>query len=277
LRARLLFALGFVLVVSALIVLRDKGLLGGREDGGPLRIATAHVGKSAKPGEAVRFDLDGTLQGRPVRVQNVRSRIVSPELVVLGPTIGGRQLEDATLSGATQRAAMSLRAERPGLYYALGLIVDYRRGQRRFREREPQSLCIAVRTGARCNLGYRGPHDARVAQVGGPSRYRRARLTASAAHYDAPGEYALLLTLANQTRSAIDVSDLAFDRNGLGVAITSAEPADFELAPHGYRVVRLRARLPACRPFHTIFDRLRARLDGERRSIPLSLALDFGC
>jgi hypothetical protein len=277
-RGRLLFALGFVVVVVALIVLRDHGYLGGRQLGGPLRVGAGGVALAARPGQVAFAPFGGRLRGGPVRVQNVRPRLLSPELEVVGPDLDtGGPLEGARLGDAVVSGRMGLRAQRAGFYYAVGLIVDYRRGQRRYRDREAQTVCVAVRMRARCSPGYKGPGDARVAQVGGPSRYRHARLTADRARYERPGEYGLRVTIANQTKAAIDVSHLALDDNGLDVEITATEPAGFHLPPHGYRVVKLHTAFPACKASHVTFARLRAELDGELRSIPLSLPLDFGC
>jgi hypothetical protein len=277
-RARLLFAAGFVVVVVALIVLRDHGYVGGRQLGGPLHVGAGGIALPARPGQVAFAPFGGRLRGGPVRVQNVRPRLLSPELEVVGPNLDtGVPLEGARVEGEEVTGRMGLRAQRAGLYYAVGLIVDYRRGQRRYRERDAQTVCIAVRMKASCNQDYHGPGDARVAQVGGPSRYRHARLTAHRAHYERPSVYGLRVTIANQTKAPIDVSHLALDDNGLGVEITATEPASFHLPPHGYRVVKLHASLPGCKPFHVTFSRLRAELDGELRSIPLSLSLDFGC
>jgi hypothetical protein len=282
-RYRVAFAVAFVALVGGLIALRDHGFIGGRQLGGPLELVAADGSRVTKRTRPARFRITGTLDVRAVRVQNVRPRAVSPELE-LDATAGGRPLEDATLSPADPGSApdlapirVTLRAQRAGLYYALGLIVDYRRGQRRFRDRESQLLCIAVQTKQQCDPSYGGPGDARVAQVGGPSRYPRSELSMTEAAYTKPGDYRLRVTVANQTRSAIAVSSIAFDGNDLGVELTSSAPESFRLPPHGYRVVRLRARLPECRPSSVTFTRLRAKLDGERRSIPLSLPLEFGC
>jgi hypothetical protein len=74
------------------------------------------------------------------------------------------------------------------------------------------------------------------------------------------------------------VSGLALDENGLDVEVTASEPASFHLPPHGYRVVKLHVLFPGCKTFAAVtFSRLRAQLDGEKRSIPLSLPLEFGC
>jgi hypothetical protein len=277
-RGRLLFALGFVVVVVALILLRDRGYLGGRQLGGPLQIGAGGVALVARPGEAAFAPLGGRLSGGSVQVQNVRPRVVSPELEVIGPRLEqGGPLEGSSLESGAFAAKLGLRAQRAGFYYAIGLITDYRRGQRRFRDREDQSVCIAIRMKAHCDPGYEGPGDARVAQVGGPSRYRHARLQPDRARYEKPGPYGLRLTVANQTRSAIDVADLRLDDNALDVEVTTAEPTSFHLPPHGYRVVKIHLRFPACKAFALTFSRLRARLDGEKRSIPLSLPLEFGC
>ena len=291
-RVRLLLALVFVAVVGALIALRDQGYLGGRVPGGPFRIGTDIVSVPAERRQIVAFGLSGALKGDPVRIQGVRPRVVSPELGVLGPDVAARcsgeckydrwpppgstgPLEDATVRDDVSFASMGLRAPRPGLYYALGLTVDYRRGQRRFRDRESQRLCIEVATRAKCDSDYRGPGRARVAQVGGPSRYPGARLTASAATYARTGEYRLRVTLANQTRSAIEVGDVALDGNRAGTAITETEPDAFRLTPHGFRVVVLHLSVPRCGGVP--FPRLRAKLDGRLRSIPLSLPLRVAC
>lgn len=291
-RVRALFALAFVALIGGLLALRDQGFLGGRLMGGPLRIGTATVGLAAKPNQIGAFGLSGTLKGDPVRVQNVRPRVVSPELEVLGPNLytgacgacrpqswpppgATGPLEDSTLRDAEPGAIMGLRAQRSGVYYAIGLVVDYRRGQRRYRDREPQQLCIAVSRRQACDPGYRGPGAARVAQVGGPARYPGAGVSEDAATYTEPGERRLRIALANQTRSVIDVSELAFDRNASGVAVLRTEPEELRLSPRGHRVVRLRINVPP--DCSGRFARLRADLDGERRSIPLSLPLRFAC
>jgi len=271
---RYLFAAGFVAIVVTLIVLRDHGFLGGRELGGPLELTALDAERAVDRGETVRFRVRTSLSVPEVRVQNVRARIRSPELAV-AKSIDGRRLEDATLRKPIGPIRIALRASRPGLYYAIGLILDYRRGQRRFRDREAQVLCIAVQTRQRCDLNYRGPGDARVAQVGGPSRYGAAAFTEQDAIYDDPGEHRLRVTISNRTGVAIDVARLSLDANAPGVVLASARPAAFELGPHENRLVRLVVRYPACGD--VAFDRLRAELDGERRSIPLSLPLHFGC
>ena len=291
LRPRALLAVAFVAIVGGLILLRDEGYLGGRLKGGPLRIGGAHAAATAKPRQVIAFPLRGSLKGGPVRVQNVRSRIVSPELEVLGPNVSAEDfkgfvrgwpppfaataLEDATVRGEAPVALVGLRAQRTGLYYAHGLVVDYRRGQRRYRDRESQRLCIALSRRQRCDLGYRGPGAARVAQVGGPARYPGAKLSEDAATYRRPGDARLTITLSNQTRSVIDVSGIEFDPNPSGVAVVGTEPEEARLSPHGYQVVRLRLSVPPrC---DGRFARLRADLDKDRRSIPLSLPLRFAC
>jgi hypothetical protein len=276
-KARLAFAAGFVVLVVALIVIRGHGYLGGRQLGGPLELEIADAGQRVGLGQSARFRILGSLSERAVRVQNVRPRAESPELELV-TTVAGRPLEDGRLEPSDHGippATVDLRARRAGLYYAVGLIVDYRRGQRRFRDREAATLCIAVHTQQKCDLAYKGPGDARVAQVGGPSRYRGAAFSTRRARYDKPGSYRVRVTVANQTRTAIDVAQLSLDANDAGVELTGSTPATFHLAPRGHRLVRLRLRFPACASAR--FERLRARLDGEKRSVPLSLPLEFGC
>jgi hypothetical protein len=274
-RIRLLFALGFVVLVSALIVARDKGYLGGREVGGPLELKLRSGAQRVDRGQPARFRVTGALAGPPVRVQNVRPGVASPELGV-DSRVEGRPLEDATLaSDPIPPVVFTLRAPRAGLYYAVGMVVDYRRGQRRFRDREAAALCISVHTRQRCDPDYDGPGDARVAQAGGPSRYRGARFTEHRASYSTPGDYTAHLTVVNRTRSTINVARVSLDRNAT-VSLTSVEPAGLRLAPHSAAGLRVRLHAGACaRPI--TFDRLRAHLDGERRSIPLSLPLEFRC
>lgn len=272
-RYRALVAIAFVVVVGALIVLRDQGYLGGRLRGGPLRVGTGHDARRAEKLAIVTFPLGADLAGDPVRVQNVRVRLRSPGLRVHGPDLGtGGSLEDATLRRPVPPVRIGLQAEAPGVYYALGLITDYRRGQRRYRDREAQTLCISIGPRQRCNLGYRGPGAARVAQVGGPARYRGAELSPRTATYAGPGTYRVRLTIANQTRSVIEVAKVGLDRDP-GVTATGPEP--FVLRPHAYREIGLTLAARACGARR--FDRLRADLDGERRSIPLSLPLRFAC
>ncbi len=265
-RTRALFALAFVAAVSGLIALRDAGYLGGRHRGGPLRVTVS----DAKPPVV---GLVARLKGKPVRVQNVRVRVRSPGLSLRGPHLSdGRDLEDASLRRARTPLSLGMRAVAPGTYYAFGLITDYRRGQRRYRDREAQTLCVAVGRRRRCDPTYSGPGDARVAQVGGPSRYPGARVSAGAATYEKPGTYVARVTVANLTRSVIDVAKVTLDRNA---TVVSSGPEPFRLAPHGSHEVRLTLRARACG--YVTFNRLRADLDGKRRSIPLSLRLRFAC
>jgi hypothetical protein len=271
---RWLFAAGFVALVVGLIVLRDHGYLGGRELGGPLELTAPDAARAVDRGETVRFRVKTSLSVSEVRVQNVRARIRSPELAV-AKSVAGHPLENAVLERPVEPIFIALRARRPGLYYAIGLILDYRRGERRFRDREAQVLCIAVQTRQRCDLDYQGPGDARVAQVGGPSRYRGAVFAEQEARYGAPGEHRIRLTISNRTGVPIDVARLSLDANAPGVALALAQPAAFELGPHEHRLVRLTVRMPACGDVR--FGRLRAQLDGDKRSIPLSLPLRFGC
>jgi hypothetical protein len=279
-RARLLFALGFVVLVSALIVARDEGFLGGRELGGPLHLRLPDGAQRVERGQPARFRMGGSLAGSAVRVQNVRPRFASPELAV-DARVGGRPLEDSTLApvdpGSTDdipAVVFTLRAPRAGLYYAVGMVVDYRRGQRRFRDREPQRLCIAVHTHERCDPNYDGPGEAHVAQVGGPSRYSGARLSEAHALYRAPGSYVAHVTIVNRTRSAIDVSRVGLDRNP-AVRLTATA---IHLSPRSARGLALHLTAGRCgRGRRFTFDRLRADLDGDRRSIALSLPLAFAC
>lgn len=265
-RTRALFAVAFVAAVSGLIALRDAGYLGGRHRGGPLRITVA----SSQP-PLVR--LVARLRTESVRVQNVHVRVRSPGLSITGPRLAdGRPLEDGTLRAGRTPLTLRLRARAPGTYYALGLVTDYRRGQRRFRDREAQSLCLSVGRRRRCDPAYAGPGPARVAEVGGPSRYPGARVDARTATYAKPGRYRVVITVKNLTRSVIEVSDIGLDRSP-DVTVTTG--GAFRLVPHGSH--RVRMRLTARRCGYATFDRLRADLDGERRSIPLSLALRLAC
>lgn len=259
----MLSAVAFVVAVSALIALRDAGYLGGRAKDGPLRVRIDAAGAGT-----------ARLRGGPVRIQNVRVRVASPRLSIAGPNLvaSARPLEDATLRAARTPLQMRLRAFRPGVFYAVGLVTDYRRGQRRFRELSGRVLCVAVGRRRRCDPGYRGPGRARVAQVGGPSRYPGARLTDRSATYTRPAVYPIRLTLLNRTRSLIAVRDLALDRNP-SAAVSGPRP--FKLGPQGSRSVRLFLTVRSCAPQR--FGRLRARLDGERRTIPLSLPLRVAC
>ncbi len=275
-RSRLLFALAFVMLVGALLVVRQYGYLGGRQLGGPLELTLADAARAVERGRTARFRVSGSLAVPAVQVQQVRPRAISPELEMV-ETVGGRLLEGSELETAVVPMLITLRAPRAGLHYAVGLILDYRDGQRRFRDREAATLCISVHTRQRCDLRYKGPGDARVAQVGGPSRYPGAKFTETEARFGEPGDHHVRVTLSNRTRTAIAVTGLALDDNEQGIELTASEPEAFRLAPHAYRTVRLRVRFPACPERTARFERLRADLDGEPRSIPLSLPLAFGC
>lgn len=265
-RTRAAFALAFVAAVSGLIALRDAGYLGGRHRGGPLRITLV----SDTP-PTVR--LAARLSGKPVRVQNVRVRVRSPGLSLRGPRLlDGRPLEDAALRDRRTPLTLGLRARAPGTYYAFGLITDYRRGQRRYRDKEAQTLCLAVGRRRRCDPTYDGPGAARVAQVGGPSRYPGARVDARTATYSRRGTYDVAVTISNQTRSVIDVSRVALDPSP---HMTGVGDGTFRLTPHGSHIVRLTLTAKKCG--YATFRRLRADLDGKRRSIPLSLSLRLAC
>lgn len=274
-RGRLLFAVGFAVAVSTVIVLRDQGYLLGRKQGGPLRMRFAGDASSGGPRNSIAgFGLFGNLSGDRVEVQNFAARVLSPGVELLGPRVAlnacgvcdprrwpppgaGAVLEGERIGARRPEAIIGLRARRPGLYYLLGFYLDYRRGQRRFRDTSDQSLCIAVATSQKCNLSYGGPGSARVAQIGGPSSYPGAKLTKHAASYG-PGTHALRITLVNRTHSPIVVSGLPL----------GARPARLRLRARGHRSVVLQMRCPAGR-----VRRLRARVDGRAREIPLSLPL----
>lgn len=264
-RTRALLAVGFVAAVGGLLALRGVGYLGGRAMGGPLRVTIGRGGDGV-----------ARLRGGAVRVQNVRVRVASPGLSIAGPLVAsGRPLEDSTLRAARTPLRMRLRAGRRGVYYAVGVVTDYRRGQRRFRARVARVLCVAVGERRRCDRSYRGPGAARLAQVGGPSRYPGARVTARAAIYERPGAFRLQIALLNRTRSVIGVRDIALAGNagGAGEAVTG--PAPFKLDRRGSRSVRLVLQVRSCAPRR--IDRLRADVDGQRRTIPLSLPLRVRC
>src|SRR4051812_48056198 len=118
-RGRLLFALGFVVLVSALIVLRDHGYLGGREIGGPLELTVADTAREVDRAQLGRFRIKGAVDSA-VLVQNARPRVRSPELGVI-KTHEGHPLEDSVLEsadpGSTDQIVpivVSLRAVRAG-------------------------------------------------------------------------------------------------------------------------------------------------------------------
>jgi len=289
-RARYGLAAGFVVAVAALIAVRAAGYLGGRAQGGPLTVALTDVGARPAASQIFAAGFADALDGDPVRVQNVRAREVSPGLDVLGPNASaagcgrclprrwpppgaGAPLEAARLSAPGGRAVVGLRARRRGFYSASELVIDYRRGQRRFRRRTPGGACIAVRVRASCDPSP-DPGDARVAEIGGPSRYAGARFGPGRpqATFTGAGEHRLRMTLSNRTRSTISVSALGLDPTP-GVALLSSDPASLRLPPHGARSVRL--RFAGCA--EPTFDRLRADLDGERRTIALSVPLAFRC
>lgn len=253
-RQRYAVAAGFVVVVAALILIRDEGYLGGRTDGGPLVFA---------------IDADGSfsyeLDGDAVSVQDVRFRVISPGMRFRGPALeDGAELEGARLSVPVGEGRVRLRAREPGVYYLLGGTVDYRRGQRRFRARFGDA-CITVKVALECD-SYRGPADAAVAEIGGPSRYRGAEFEGRTAVFGAT-RIDVRLTIANRTRAPVEVSDLRPDF----LEDFVFTPSSFRLGSLGQRSVRVRLR--GCEPV----DDLRALLDGEDARIPLSVPLDLRC
>lgn len=253
-RARYVVAAGFVAIVVVLIVVRDQGYLGGRADGGPLTIGAGVAAAERKPDKTAGFGLGPALEGDPVTIQSVRADFTSPGLNFRAariPPAAGRGCEtgcgypregelfvESEYDG-TGDAVIGLRAMRPGVYYALGLITDYRRGIRRFRSYSGLQLCLAVGRAARCR-DVSLP-DAELAEIGGPGGPRR-------------------LTLTNLSRERIEVSDVTV-RGG------TVEPDGFGLRPGAGRTVRLKGcdRVEA----------LSARIDGETASVPLSTAV--GC
>ena len=255
-RGRLLFAVGFAVAVSTVIILRDEGYLLGRQRGGPLDLGTLRAARRVKAGHPARFTLPGSLADGPVQVQDVRPIAHSPELFFT-KRVNGHSVEKGMLAPDDLPITFGLRARRPGLYYLVGLIVDSRRGPRRFRaQRNDEILCIAVATRQTCDLSYRGPGHARVAQIGGPSAYPGADLTAAAATFG-PGDHVARITLTNRHRSAVAVTDLP------------AQPATVRLGPRGHRIVRVHLHCDG----HRRMGRLPARIDGARAAIPLSLPL----
>ena len=206
-RARYGVAAAFaVAIVGGLIVLRDQGYLRGRVEGGPLRIASRrHRRRRAAPDRRASgstLDAGGRRRASSSGCARGSSR---PGCDVLGPRRHGRRAAavcaiarwppagtDARCAArrcATREpeALLGLRAERPGVYYVHGLVADYRRGQRRYRDREPQRLCVSTSRRQRCDSGYRAdPRGGRrerlpvVVEVGehvelGAARARRTR------------------------------------------------------------------------------------------------------
>lgn len=253
-RARYGVAAAFVVVVAALIAVRDAGYLGGRAEGGPLEVQLAAGG-----------ELEYTLDGDAVQVQDVGFSFVSPGATVIGPTLaGGQGLEDARLTEPTGRGAVRLRARRRGVYYALSGTVDYRRGQRRF-QAEMGDACTAVRLEATC-AGYDGPGEAQVAEIGGPSKYRGATFAGDTAVFE--GRAAVRLTLANRRREAVEVARFG----GAGeVRVETSSPGAFRIKAFGARSVFL--RLSGCGRL----EALTAELDGDEERVPLSLPIEVAC
>jgi hypothetical protein len=252
---RYALAAAFVGVVAALIAVRDAGFLGGRADGGPLRVAL-------EPDGAFSYELEG----EPVRVQDVRFRFVSPGATVIGPTLaGGRLLEDAELEDAAGGGAVRLRARRRGVYYALDGTVDYRRGQRRFRTPIGRA-CVSVRLRADCSA-YDGPGDAEVAEMGGPARYGEADFDGATAVFAADAA-AVRLTLTSRRRGGLA---LARVRGSDDVAVGASSPSTFRLRPLGSRSLFL--RLEGCGRL----EALRAEVDGDEQRIPLSVPIELRC
>jgi hypothetical protein len=245
-------AAAFVVVVAALIAIRGAGYLGGRADGGPLRLELARDG-------ALRYELDGD----PVQVQDVGFRTVSPGVTVIGPTLaGGEPLEGARLTHDTGRGAVRLRARRRGVYYVFGGSVDYRRGQRRF-QTTMGGACVAVRLKADCE-GYDGPGEAEVVEMGGPARYKGARFEGATATFEKRA--GVRLTFTNRARSGVDVTRL-----GGGAIGVDAAPGTFRIKPGGAHSVFL--RLEGCGRL----EELDADLDGDAGSIPLSVPIELTC
>ena len=129
-------------------------------------------------------------RGDPVRVQNVRPRFASPELELIGPAKRRLRAAPALLPPRRRRPArgrhaarrapaaiLGLRAQRAGLYYALGLIVDYRRGQRRYRDRESQR-CASRRAAGSAATSATAARGRRAWPRSAARRYPEARASA---------------------------------------------------------------------------------------------------
>lgn len=274
----------FVGVVAMLIAIRSEGYLGGRTDGGPLRIGIAGaLSGPVKAGERKRFGLMPALEGGPVEIQAVRPDFTSPGLRVRTPRSQGASAIGTRYDGDGD-ISLGLRAKRPGAYYALNLITDYKKGIRRFRRYSEQSLCVAVGEDARC--GDARLVDEPLAEIGGPSDYgvpvREERTEVGVAGLEARIDLArprtITVPLVNLTDRTIEVEDISLGEyeGPLQVQVTS-EPATFSLRARAGRPVRLELEAEQCvedpSPFG--FEQLRARVDGDMVDVPLTVELSF--
>lgn len=297
----------FVGVVGGLILVRDAGYLGGRTDGGPLRLGLRGNGASAsaRPGQGAGIGGGIVLSGgEGVRVASAQPDFLSPGVRFRGPRVDaggrcgscpfpgrGRRVIGRTVTAADRVAVFGLQARRPGVYFALGLTVDYRRGSRRFRYRDDQTLCLSVGPRKRCTLDYALPDGAEVAEAGGPSAFgapiRESDDPARPLRVVYPAVSAQrspAFTLTNLTGRGVSVRDVAIARVQAGrfsVRPGAAEPAEIELEAHGSRRVRLSVTVTGCLPEgEAVGPGVSATVGGERTELPMSVGFEFrgrGC
>ncbi len=286
-KVRYAIAAAFVAVVASLIAVRDAGYLGGRTDGGPLRIGLREgLSAAASPGATLGVPLEVELDSGPVVVQSLQPRFASPGLRVRAPRLAtdaesteyprdGRLLIGRTFDGEPA-VVQGLRAKQPGVYYALGLVVDYRRGLRRFRHYDGQTICLEVGPKAACSAASVRVPDAAVAEVGGPSDYGVRLRGGPVARLPGNARHKVVLTLSNLTARTVEMADLRAGEAD-GVVLESARPEAFGIRGGRARKVKLIFAASGCPGM--IVDALRARVDGKAAEVPLTIPLKFsaGC
>lgn len=305
-RTRYALAALFVAVVGGLILVRDAGYLGGRTEGGPLKLGLLDQGAFGRAAAGETLGAAGGIvmeADAEVRVASVEPVFLSPGLKFRAPRVGGnencascyprraRPVVGSTLATRVGRVVFGLRARRPGVYFALGLEVDYRQGSRRFRYRDDQTLCLSVGRRNQCPFNYALPDDVEVAEAGGPSRFGAPLREGDGTDRGLRAVYPLVagtrrpaFTLTNLTGETVAVRDVAITRvQGASFSVVpgAADPPAFRLAPRGSRRVRLDVAIKGCLDRgDAVGPRVSAEIDGRKTELPMSVGFEFrgrGC
>lgn len=295
---KVLIAVG--LLGAAISFANSQGLVIGRDGDGPLR--AGHGGSSAlivTPGEQPVFEDRVRVDGDPVVFESAEPDLISPGLELLGPVAGEPREEVPCIgcpgpwppAGSTELETIAnddfvsfgLRASAPGIYHLRGIRYRYRRGMRRFDERDDTFPCLDVwstEKNPHCATDDRIEGFEGLAEIGGRSDYGSARFREQgndgerAVYTFRPGgELALTLTISN-----LSDKDERLEKLDLGNLKDVLEPQPIEpvtIPAHGHRSVRIRTRSVSCLNFphgtsHT-FDGLDAGDEAVELSVPIEI------
>jgi hypothetical protein len=289
-------------------LLRDNGILLGRDADGPLEGGFGTASGPYKPGEIAHLVTFVRAPGHVV--ESVRFERVSPGLEVMGPVAYDRELSSLMTDvrrwpprgtrpfrdvRLRQRANVGFgaRATRPGFYFLNGVRYRSRKGIRRFDEVEETALCIQIvdRIVNDCPddagriAGFEG-----LAEIGGPSDYGDARYARDHGHSE--GGPVFRMRPGGTMEFAITISNLSGEdrevpRLDLGVGgdptyrdqldpLPSDPPAPFTIPAGGSREVRVRARYAECDVYDEqqsrTFTEIEAGDDDVELSVPVTVA-----